>query len=176
MRALYIIVCIATGALAACSQGTPTTTSSTPKPVASTLPGNVCERKLLTLADVDGILDEPVTGTKPLAGDAQTCLFVTAKDDQGAGNISVSLRGNGVATLATFTSGKMNQYANWKSMSGVGDEGVWLPELHEVDARKGDSLCVVGVAFSMSKALRDAGEAAQQRKLGGLCNKIFASN
>lgn len=41
---------------------------------------------------------------------------------------------------------------------------------------KGDVLCVVGVPMFMSKTLRDAGEAAQQQRLGALCNKIFAAN
>lgn len=186
MSLRFAVACLATAlaagtfALAACSQGAPTGKSGnvpTPSPGASAAssPGNVCDRKLLTLADVDGILDHPVVGTKPLAGDAQTCYFITATDAQGDGSIQVSLRGNGAATLATFTSGKMNQYANWKPLAGVGDEAVWLPDLHEVDARKSDVLCVVGVPMFMSKSLHDAGEAVQQQRLGALCNKVFAA-
>ena len=44
-----------------------------------------------------------------------------------------------------------------------------------IDARKGDTLCVVGAPMFMAKALRDAGEAAQQQRLGTLCNKVFSA-
>jgi hypothetical protein len=136
----------------------------------------VCDRKLLTLADVGGILDGQVTGTKPLQGDPQTCYFISANNDKGGPELRITLRpGHGKAALESFTSGKMNAYATWKPLPGVGDEAVWLPDLHEIDARKGDTLCVVGAPFSLSKALRDAGEAAQQQRLGTLCNKVFSA-
>ncbi len=159
-------------ALAACSHST----GDAPTKPAATTQGNVCDRHLLGVADVNGILDAPVTGSKPLPGDAQTCLFITAMDDQGGPNLNVGLRpGLGIATLATFTSGHMNQYATWKPLAGVGDEAVWLPDLHEIQARKGDVLCDVGVLMGISKTLHEAGEAAQQKALGALCNKIFAA-
>lgn len=178
MRRNNLIAACAICALAACSQDAPTGKSvgvaNSASSATAAARGNVCDRKLLGIADVDGILDQPVTGTKLLPGDAQTCEFITAKDAQGGGHVSVSLSGNGKVTIGTFTSGKMNAYANWKPLAGVGDEAVWLPELHEIDARKGDVLCVVGVSFFMNKALRDAGEAAQQQRLGALCNKVFS--
>lgn len=173
-----LTVACAICALAACSQGASTSSSATPaaKAVSAAIQGNVCDRKLLTLADVGGILDQPVTGTKPLPGDAQTCYFITAQDAQGGGKIQVTLRdGHGKATIDSFTSGKMNDFAKSTPLAGVGDEAVWLPDLHEVDARKGDVLCVVGVPMLMGKALRDAGEAAQQQRLGTLCNKVFSA-
>jgi hypothetical protein len=162
-------------ALAACSHGTGDAQVSTAAKSAA-VQGNACDRHLLSVADVNGILDAPVTGSKPLPGDAQSCLFITAMEDQGGSHLSVGLRpGLGIATLATFTSGHMNDYATWKPLAGVGDEAVWLPDLHEIQARKGDLLCGVGVLVGMSKTLHDAGEAAQQKALGALCNKIFAA-
>jgi hypothetical protein len=178
MRISNMIACISFVALVACSQSTST---SSPVVQAATVAtaakqGNVCDRKLLTLGDVAGILDQPVTGTKPLQGDPQTCYFISANNDQGGPELRITLRpGHGKAALESFTSGKMNAYATWKPLPGVGDEAVWLPDLHEIDARKGDTLCVVGAPMFMSKALRDAGEAAQQQRLGTLCNKVFSA-
>lgn len=178
MRGVNLIAACAICALAACSQGASTSSPVLPgaKVASAANQGNVCDRKLLTLDDVGGILDQPVTGTKPLPGDPQTCYFITAQDAQGGGKIRVSLRdGHGKATIDSFTSGRMNDFAKSTPLAGVGDEAVWLPDLHEVDARKGDVLCVVGVPMFMSNALRDAGEAAQQQRLGALCNKVFAA-
>ena len=166
-------------AAAACSQNASTEKSIGVAKAASgtaAAQGNVCDRELLTLADVDGILDQQVTGTKPLQGDPQTCYFISATNDKGGPELRITVRpGHGKAALESFTSGKMNAYATWKPLPGVGDEAVWLPDLHEIDARKGDTLCVVGAPLSLSKALRDAGEPGQQQRLGALCNKVFAA-
>ena len=177
---MRIMAIFAACSLAACAQNT-----STGKSVGAvnqisgklaSAQGNVCDRKLLTLADVAGILDQPVTGTKPLQGDPQTCYFTSANSEQGGPELRVTLRpGHGKTTLDSFTSGRMNAYATWEPLSGVGDEAVWLPDLREIDARKGDTLCVVGAPMFLSKALRNAGEAAQQQRLGALCNKVFSA-
>ena len=179
MRRELLLAASALCALAACSQGAstaapgPAAKSAVATPVGT---GSVCDRKLLAVADVDGILDQPVTGMKPLQGDPQTCYFIGANDDRGGPELRITLRpGHGKTTLDSFTSGKMNAYATWKPLAGVGDEAVWLPDLHEIDARKGDTLCVVGAPMFMSKALRDAGEPAQQQRLGALCNKVFSA-
>jgi len=178
---MRIHILLAACSLAACSQGASmgqkgVGEKSLQVTAATKTQGNVCERKLLTLTDVAGILDAPVTGTKPLHGDPQTCYFVSANSDQGGAELRITLRpGHGKKTLESFTSGMMNAYATWKPLSGVGDEAVWLPDLHEVDARKGDVLCVVGVPMFMGKDLRDAGEAAQKQRLGTLCNKVFST-
>src|SRR5689334_944511 len=79
-------------ALAACSQGTPTASSASAAeaPASSAAKtGSACDLKLLGVADVDGILDKPITGTKPLPGDAQTCYFTTG---DGMAEVKVSLR------------------------------------------------------------------------------------
>ena len=180
MRIENLIAAGAICVLAACSQSASTGKSAGVANLASgaiaAAQGNVCDRKLLTLADVGGILDQPVTGTKPLQGDPQTCYFISANNDQGGPELRVTLRpGHGKTTLDSFTSGKMNAYATWKPLAGVGDEAVWLPDLHEIDARKGNTLCVVGAPMFMNKVLHDAGEAAQQQRLGALCNNVFSA-
>ncbi|MBS0488248.1 MAG: hypothetical protein JSS13_12960 [Proteobacteria bacterium] len=178
MRSEILLAASALCALAACSQGASTSSSATPaaKVATAVIQGNVCDRKLLTLTDVAGILDQTVTGTKPLQGDPQTCYFISANNDRGGPELRITLRpGHGKATLDSFTSGKMNAYATWKPLAGIGDEAVWLPDLHEIDARKANTLCVVGAPLFLSKALRDAGEVAQQQRLGALCNKVFAA-
>lgn len=145
---------------------------------ASAKSGNVCDRHLLTAADLTGILSAPIVGTKPLQGDPQTCYFVTGKKDYGGGELRVTLRpGLGVATIATFTSGKMDAYAKWAPLAAVGDGAVWKPDLHEVSAQKDNVLCEIAPSpMSMSDAFAHAGEVAQQQRLGALCNKIFANN
>lgn len=177
------LVC-ALGALTACSQGAPPSEhanapsngasgkalASSGKPAAApTISGNVCDLKLLTASDLVGVLDKPVTGTKPLKGDAQTCFFTTG-DDPGAPQLSVGLRaGLGRTSIASFTSGHMDQYSKWELLAGVGDGAVWLPQLHEVQAQQDDVLCDIepdGLSVTL-------GNAAAQERLGALCNTIF---
>src|ERR1700753_1461213 len=58
--------------LAGAPQGVP------PRAAPSAPAGNACNRKLITAADVAPLLSEPVSSEKPLAGDAQSCVFETA--------------------------------------------------------------------------------------------------
>lgn len=168
--ALACTLCV----VGACAKTAPNAAANA---AASAKSGTVCERKLLTPADVAGVLSAPVIGTKPLQGDPQTCYFVTGKKDYGSGELRVTLRpGLGVATIATFTSGKMDAYVTWSPLAGVGDGAVWKPDLHEVSAQKDNVLCEVAPSpMSMSDAFFHAGEAAQKQRLGALCNKVFAN-
>ncbi|QBB71237.1 hypothetical protein ELE36_13215 [Pseudolysobacter antarcticus] len=135
---------------------------------------SVCDQKLLVAQDMDGILSEPITATKNLNGDAQTCYFITATNNHGGPEIKVTLRpGLGKVTLGTFSSGQMKEYATSEPLSGVGEEAVWLTDLREINARKGDLLCDIR-AQGLSNELAKAPVAALQKKLGALCNKIFA--
>ena len=173
----------ALSALAACSQGASTTGNASSNSAPGTAPassgepaaaprisGNVCDLKLLTAADLVGVLDKPVTATKPLAGDAQTCIFTTGAEP-GAPQLSVGLRGGlGRATITSYTSGHMDAYSKWEPLAGVGDGAVWVPQLHEVMAQQDDVLCDVR-PDGLSVAL---GNAAAAQKLGALCSTIFA--
>jgi hypothetical protein len=170
----------ALGALAACSQGAGTSGGSTasnagggPSGESATttkISGSVCDLNLLTAADLVGVLDKPVTGTKPLAGDAQTCIFITGAEP-GAPQLSVGLRGGmGRVSIASYTSGHMDAYSKWEPLAGVGDGAVWIPQLHEVQAQQDDVLCDIQ-PDGLSVVL---GNAAAQQKLGALCSMIFA--
>ncbi len=180
-RDLSCVLACAAVALAACSNPAPGTGPHAAGAAGKTdnlaTPGNVCDRRLLRADDVAGILGGPVTGTKPLTGDAQTCYFITAGEGHGDRDLKVTLRpGLGAATLAAFTSGKMDRYVSWKPLAGVGDGAVWKPDLHEVTAQKNNVLCEVAPGpLGISAELSKAGEAAQQQELGALCNKIFAA-
>ncbi len=160
--ALAAAICATT----ACTQSTPGHASA----AAPKISGNVCDLKLLGAADLVGVLDQPITGTKPLPGDAQSCIF-TAGTGANAAELTVALRpGLGRATIGSFTSGRMNAYSKWQTMSGVGDEAVWLAQLHEVQAQQDDVLCDISPG-AMSIALNKIPE---QQKIGALCNTIFA--
>jgi len=164
------------GALPACSQSTPgaaTASPGAPSAAAPKISGSVCDLKLLGTADVDGILDKPITGTKPLRGDAQTCYFITGTP---SAEVRVSLRpGHGNATLASRTSGAMSDVAKWEVLNGVGDKAVWITQLNEVSATKNDVLCEAapgaGPLF-LNAELHQSGKAYE--RLGALCNKVFA--
>lgn len=157
--------------LAACSQGPSASANASAAALAKVV--NACDRKLLTATDMAGILSAPITGTKPLKGDAQTCYFITATtDSQGGPEIMISVRpGLGKATLGTFTSGKMDAYAKSTPMTGVGDSAVWLPGTYEVDAQKNNVLCVASINGS---AVIEHKPDDLQKRLGDLCNKVFA--
>ena len=163
----------------ACSRSEPGSGTVAPAPAGKPASpgiaaGTVCEQKLLTPDDLTGIFDEPFTGSQALQGDAQTCSFTTA----GNNKIRITLRsGAGRAVIGSFTSGRMNEYAKWQPLAGVGEEAIWKPVLDEVSARSGDVLCEVAPeagGMFLAKALKGAGETATQQKLGGLCNTIFA--
>jgi hypothetical protein len=130
---------------------------------------SACDRQLIAVADLAGILDSPVVETKNIPGDPQSCVFNTG----GFPAVVVSLRPtNGRITVETWSSGKMPISA--VPLAGVGDHAAWVDSLHEVDAEKDDVLCVIGAPVP-SDHYRGAPAELEQR-LGALCNKIFAAN
>jgi hypothetical protein len=131
--------------------------------------GSACARKLLTVADVAGILREPITGTEEIPGDnASTCKFTTASFP----SISVTLRsGVGKASLAIWKSGRMSAAST--PLAGVGDEAVWVNDLNEVVSQKDNLLCDV-LAEGFAKDLVGS-VALEQQRVGALCNKVFAA-
>jgi hypothetical protein len=161
----YVVaLCVLGLALAACSKGASQTAGGTA--TASQAPaGNACDRKLLTAADVTDLLGAPVTETKTIPGDAQTCVFNTG----GFNSVSVTLRpGLGDVTVKTWLDGKMPVSA--VAQPGVGDRAAWVSDLSEVVATKGNVLCDIQFRGGGTKT------AAQQTAIGGLCNKIFAAS
>jgi hypothetical protein len=130
--------------------------------------GNACDRKWITQADVDGILSDPISSVTPLSGDAQSCVFNTARFV----TLTVTTRpGLGKTTVDTWASGKMPVSAT--SLSGVGDQAVWQDTLREVIAEKNNLLC--DIAISGPPGASKLATADLQKRLGGLCNKILAA-
>ncbi len=175
---MIAVMALALGALpaAGCGQGAPGAAAATSRPAATShataaraSTGNACDRKLLTAADAATVLSEPITGTKPIPGDAQTCKFTTASYS----SVRVSLRpGLGRATIAAWLGGKMPLGAT--PLSGVGEKAAWIGDLTEVIAERNDVLCDVQVAGLAAVFDRRPPEAKQQA-IGALCNKIFAA-
>jgi hypothetical protein len=153
---------------AACSQQAPGTGASSGQPTVSSTaaPGNACERKLITAEDVAALFTVPITTSKNIPGDPQSCEFSTA----GFSSVTISVRpGHGMAAVGMYTSGKMDEFEKSAPLTGVGDAAVRSLQLNRIVARKGDLLCEVtgpGVARSA--------EDPAVRTLVTLCNKIFA--
>jgi hypothetical protein len=148
---------------AACSKGGSQTTggATASSRVAA---GNACDRKLLVASDVADLLGAPVTETKTIPGDAQSCEFGTA----GFNSVSVTIRpGLGNVTVQTWLDGKMPVSA--VPLSGVGDRAAWVADLSEVVATKANVLCDIQFRGGGTRS------AAQQAAIGALCNKIFAA-
>jgi hypothetical protein len=123
---------------------------------------------VLKAADFGGLLQAPITHATDLAGDGQSCAFLTT----GFSAITVSVRpGLGRASLDAWSAGKMSLAVT--PLPDVGDAAVWQDTLHEIIARKNDLLCDIqlrGVSGDIAVA-----EDALPRAMGTLCNRIFAA-
>jgi hypothetical protein len=166
-------VAILLASTVACSNGNASPPAAgTKAPAASaatgTTTGNACDHKWIQQADVDGILSDPVTSMGPLQGDPQTCLFKTAN----FASIRIATRpGLGKTTLDAWSSGRMGLSAT--PLSGIGDQAVWQDTLKEINATKGDLLCDVGIDGPPGSTKLSTADL--QKRLGGLCTKIFAA-
>jgi hypothetical protein len=147
-----------------CSRGAGGARASAARGAGGTvIAGDACDRNLVTRDDVSALLSEPIKTVEPLAGDVQSCQFISKNDSI----VTVSLRpGLGDATLAEIKSGQTNQ--TFIPLMGVGQQAVWNPVLKEANATKDNLLCDIGVVGPASGP-------ASAGKVGALCNKIFAS-
>jgi hypothetical protein len=129
---------------------------------------SACDRHLLKIEDLAGILSIPITQIRPLAGDAQSCEFATAAFP----GIVVSVRPDvGRSTLQAWESGKMPFGS--VPLAGVGEAAVWQETLHEVVAQKNAVLCDIRVRGGGSDIAMNA--KTLPVAVGALCDKIFAS-
>jgi hypothetical protein len=132
-------------------------------------PISPCETLVLKAADLGGFLHAPITHATALAGDGQSCAFLTT----GFSAITVSVRpGLGKASLDAWSTGKMPLPV--RPLSGVGDAAVWQDALHELIAQKNDVLCDIQVRGG-NDDIAVAVDALPE-KLGALCNRIFAAS
>ena len=158
--------------VAACSKGTPSAAQAAPggSHAAGTTvsTANPCDRKLLTPDDGAGILREPITGTKAIAGDPQSCKLTTS----GFAAITVMVRpGVGQTTVSVWKEGKMPLQA--APLSGVGESAVWVEDLHEVVAEEHNVLCDIQLRATGPDLVGSTADL--QKKVGALCNRIFAA-
>ena len=129
---------------------------------------SACDALILKTADLDGLLHAPITHATALAGDGQSCAFLTT----GFSAITVSVRpGLGKDSLEAWSSGKMPLPV--RPLDGVGEAAVWQDSLHELIAQKNDVLCDIQVRGDNDDIAAAAG--ALPEKLGALCNRIFAA-
>jgi hypothetical protein len=127
-----------------------------------------CDRRMLQLDQLAGILVAPLNARRPVDGDAQSCEFLTG----GFPAITVSMRPNvGHATVDAWIAGRMPFTA--APLAGIGDQAVWQDTLHEVIAQKNNILCDIEVRGGDSDIAATVDVLPQL--LGALCNKAFAA-
>jgi hypothetical protein len=155
-----LLLCAASLPFAGCGKA-PT---SAPPVIEPTSP---CETLVLKVADLGGLLQAPITRAAGLAGDGQSCAFLTT----GFSAITVSVRpGLGKASLEAWSTGKMPLPV--RPLDNIGDAAVWQDTLHEVIAQKNDLLCDIQIRGGNDDIAVAAD--ALPGKLGALCNRIFA--
>jgi hypothetical protein len=155
------LLCAASLSFASCGKA-PTSAPPIIEPISP------CDTLVLKVADFNGLLQAPITHATRLAGDGQSCAFLTT----GFSAITVSVRpGLGKASLEAWSTGKMPLPV--RPLDHVGDAAVWQDTLHEVIARKDDLLCDIQIRGGND----DIAVAADtlRGKLGALCNRIFAA-
>jgi len=127
-----------------------------------------CGTPPLTIPEVTGILVAPITGIKPVSGDAQSCEYSTG----GFPAIIVSVRpGLGKSSVDSWNEGKMPLKA--EPLPGIGDAASWQPSLREVIAQKHNLLCDIQVRGGATDLVVSV--ESLPAALGALCNRIFAA-
>ena len=160
-----ILLSAACLSLAGCSKAPSAAPPSAGPPVVA--PTSPCETLVLKAADLEGLLHAPITHATALAGDGQSCAFLTT----GFSAITVSVRpGLGKASLDAWSTGKMPLPV--RPLPDVGDAAVWQDALHEIIAQKNDLLCDIQVRGGSDDIAVEAD--TLPAKLGALCNRIFA--
>ncbi len=159
---LSLLLWAACAAIAGCSKHTIAPS------ILAAAPISPCESLVLKVADVGELLRAPISHATTLAGDGQSCVFLTT----GFSAVTVSVRpGLGRASLEAWVGGKMSLTV--RPLAGVGDAAVWQDTLNEVIAQKNDLLCDIQVRGDSDEIAAAAD--ALPRKLGALCNRIFAA-
>jgi hypothetical protein len=162
---LSLLLLAACATLASCSKQPGASLAS----AAAAAPPSACETLVLKAADLNGLLLAPITHATALAGDGQSCAFLTT----GFSAITISVRpGLGRASLDAWAAGKMSLPVT--PLPNVGDAAVWQDTLHEIIARKNDLLCDIQL-----RGASDDFAVAEQvlpRAMGALCNRIFAAH
>ena len=129
--------------------------------------GSICDRGILTQRDLAGILRGPITGTRRIPGDRESCAFTTT----GHSRFEISVRPRrGRVTVERWIEGTMA--LEGVPLEGVGDRAAWQRDLHEVIAERGDILCDIAVMGTEGDFV-DTSEYVLEDRIGNLCNKIL---
>ena len=157
---LLLAACVA---LAGCAKRPGSSSAAPPAAVSA------CETLILKMPDVAPLLTAPITRATSLAGDGQSCAFLTT----GFSSVTVSVRpGLGRASLDAWSNGRMP--LSVRPLAGVGDAAVWQDTLNEIIAQKNDLLCDIQLRGSGDDIAVRADALAST--LGVLCNRIFAAS
>jgi hypothetical protein len=154
---------------AGCSQQAPGASAGTGQAAvqSTAVPGSACDRKMITAQDVAGLFNVPITASKNIPGDPQSCEFSTA----GFSSVTISVRpGHGMAAVGMYTSGKMGEFEKSAPLAGVGDAAVRSLLLNRIIARKDDLLCEI-----TGPGMAQGADDPATHLLGALCNRIFAA-
>lgn len=155
MWARLVLLTCALATLPACARSG----AAVPRP----LPPTVCDRGIVTAADLAGLIAGPVT-SKTLEGDPQSCQL----SGSAFASLTISVRpGLGDVTVRTWAENRMPAAA--RPVPGVGDRAVWQDTLHELIATKNNMLCDIGASGA------NGSSAEIQQRLGALCQKVFAA-
>ena len=130
---------------------------------ARSMPPTICDRGIITSADVAGLIAGPVT-SKTLEGDPQSCELTGAASS----SVTISVRpGLGDVTVRSWAENRTP--AASVPLSDVGDRAVWQDTLHELIATKHNVLCDIGASGATGSP------ADIRQKLAALCQKVFAA-
>jgi hypothetical protein len=167
--ALCVISCSRGGGRGAAAPGAARPVAAAPGASApAALAENLCDRALLSIADVSGILTEPIVAARPVPGDAQSCEFDTA----GFPAIIATVRpGRGRAELSAWVTGKLPLAV--ESMPGVGESAVWQDALQKLISQRDNVLCEIQIRGEGTDLAGAAANLAP--KAGVLCNELFAA-
>jgi hypothetical protein len=158
---LLLAACLS---LAGCAKNpAPSSSAASPAPVPA------CDALILKTPDLAPLLTAPITRSTSLAGDEQSCAFLTT----GFSSITVSVRpGLGRASLDAWSNGRMPLPA--RPLAGVGEAAVWQETLNEIVAQKNNLLCDIQLRGSGEDIAVDP--KVLPNELGALCNRIFAAS
>lgn len=166
---MSLLALLTLGTVVACAKHDASAQAGASQSTSAATQINVCDSNIITVQDVSDIFSDPITGKKSVPGDPGTCAF----DTSGDGSLDVTFRpGSGHATVQEYVDGKVPVPTT--PLAGVGDRAVWQAALNEVVAEKDNKLCDISVQGSGMR-LKDRSPAAMQKKIGALCNKVFAA-
>jgi hypothetical protein len=170
MAPVLAVATIALAATTACSQtASQSAASKAPagaRSAAATATPKIdaCNGQIITKAEAAEVLGAPISEIAPTVGDAQSCEFKATESLR----LTVSVRpGFGDATVKAWRDGKMSVPAT--PLAHVGDQAVWVGDLHKVYATKNNLLCGIS-ATGISGSVADA-----PQKIGAMCEKVFAA-